>query len=182
MSCGRCTLEVFFMEPQTLKEDSALRNIRNVCPSTHTHSLTHTSMHTPYIIFVHNLICLSPPVYFAMVTAPTPLLDVSRTASSRHTFLWFLGWRRCSHFALLLMDVLISAALCESQWAALSREASGNGEKCREVHTLNGECGLITSLGRKVLDRLQCTKSWLSANQCYFMRFGAYYLLVFFFF
>lgn len=46
---------------------------------------------------------------------------------------------------------------------------------------LNGECGLITSLGRKALDRLQCTKSWLSANQCYFMRFGAYYLLVFFF-
>lgn len=64
---------------QTLKGDSALRNTRNthmcecVCLSTNTHSHTHTSlMRAPYIIFVHNLICLSPAVYSAMVTGPTP--------------------------------------------------------------------------------------------------------------
>lgn len=97
----------------------------------------HARTHTPYIIFVHNLICLSPPVYFAMVTTLTPLLDVSKAGSSRHTFLWFLGRRHRSQFSSLLMDVLTSASLSKSQWAALLCEASGNDEKCREAHMVS---------------------------------------------
>lgn len=97
----------------------------------------HARTHTPYIIFVHNLICLSPPVYFAMVTTPTPLLDVSKAGSSRHTFLWFLGRRQRSQFTSVLMDVLTSASLSKSQWAALLCEASGNDEKCREAHMVS---------------------------------------------
>lgn len=100
-------------------------------------------MHTPYISFVHNLICLSSRVYFAMVTTPTPLLDVSMAGSSRHTFLWFLGRRRRSQLSPVLMDVLTSASLSDSQWAARQCEASGNDEKCREAHKHSSR-GLIT--------------------------------------
>lgn len=77
---------------QTLKGDSALRNTRNthmcVCLSTNRHSHTHTSlMRAPYIIFVHNLICLSPAVYCAMVTGPTPPTTTTTSPRCRHTFL-----------------------------------------------------------------------------------------------
>lgn len=165
---GVASLSVFQGAADT--ERRLCQHKKHVCLYTHTHT------HTPYIIFVHNLICLSPPVYFAMVTTPTPLLDVSRAGSSRHTFLWFLGWRRCSQFTSLLMDVLTSAPLSKSQWAALLCEASGNDEKCRKAHTVS-VVWLQPSGSLSEPDRLQCTELCLSANLRYSMKFNAYYLL-----
>lgn len=123
---------VLFNELQTLKEDSASKKHKKpMCLYTHiymhTHSHTHTCTHTPYIISAHILI----PVWTILFT----LLWLQHqhlpgAASSRHTFLWFHGWKRCSHFTSLLMDVLTSASLSNSQWAARLCEESGNDEKC----------------------------------------------------
>lgn len=74
-SGGRRTVEACFSDterrlcPEKHKKHAHVC----VCLSTNRHSHTHTSlMRAPYIIFVHNLICLSPAVYCAMVTGPTP--------------------------------------------------------------------------------------------------------------
>lgn len=74
------------------------------------------------------------------------------------------------------MDVLTSASLSKSQWAALLCEASGNDEKCRETHTVS-VVWLQPSGSLSEPDRLQCTEPCLSANLCYSMKFNAYYLL-----
>lgn len=92
-SGGRRTVEACFSDterrlcPEKHKKHAHVC----VCLSTNRHSHTHTSlMRAPYIIFVHNLICLSPAVYCAMVTGPTP--GPPPPPRCRHTFLWFAAW------------------------------------------------------------------------------------------
>lgn len=162
VSSGRCELKWFSTGFRDWKKTLTLRLwvkkhkkpcVQYAC--THTHIDTHFHTHTLHNLCTHFNQCLNPPVYVATVTTPTLLLVVSRVESSRHTFLWFLGWKRFSQFISLGMDVLTSAPLCRSQWAALLCKTSGNYEKCR--HTLVAHMVGFKPLGyRWILPLLMC--------------------------
>lgn len=139
---------------QTLKGDSALRNTRNthmcVCLSTNRHSHTHTSlMRAPYIIFVHNLICLSPAVYCAMVTGPTPPTTTTTSPRCRHTFLWFAAWLQQQQPASC------SSAATHKKNEGRGRRRKNEGKRRRRrsavwSHTSGSECDRTLHASYKV--------------------------------
>ncbi len=151
-----------------------------VCTYAHTHTHIHASLHTPYIIFAHILICVWTALFTllwlqhqhlswtfpGLEAADTPSFDSTdegAAASSLHS--WWMFWQ-----------VLLFPRANELHFCVKRQEIMKNVER----HT-HGECGLITALRYTADPANTCVftlyKPLLECKPILSLRFRVYYLM-----